>query len=75
MGPISTKLGTKYPWVKGSKLFFLKLQPCPLPRKDYSKMLKHLLTIFKGFSSPEPGGKFYSYIKRAKNDDIVSFKW
>ena len=38
--PISTKLGTKHPWVKRIKGFFLNEGPCPFPRGDIFKIVK-----------------------------------
>ena len=38
-GPISTKLGTKYAWVKGESRGYSKW-PCPFPRGDNYEIAK-----------------------------------
>ena len=38
-GPISTKLGTKHPWVKGN-LVYTNEGPCPFPREENHKIAK-----------------------------------
>ena len=38
-GPISTKLGTKHPWVKGSQVCSNK-GPLPFPRGENNEILK-----------------------------------
>ena len=55
-GPISTKLNTEHPWVKGIQ--FLSNEGLALfLRGDNSKNWKKILTTFEKKSSPEPLGQ------------------
>ena len=53
-GPISTKLGTKHPWVKGIQVCSNE-GPHPFPRGDNYEIAKYIDEIKKS-SSPEPLG-------------------
>ena len=53
-GPISTKLGTKHPWVKGIYVGANE-GPCPFPRADYYKIAKMQWRILKIFFSLTTG--------------------
>ena len=55
-GPISTKHGTKHPWVKGSQVCSNE-GPCPFPRGDKNEIAK-VIDEIKKYSSPEPLSQF-----------------
>ena len=44
--PLSTKLVTLHPWVKGIQVW-LNEGPNPFPRRDYYKISENTLTKFK----------------------------
>ena len=61
--PISTKLDTKVPLIKGNQICS-KERPCLLPRRDNNEIMKihwHVWNLF----SPEPQGHFQPYLTKS----------
>ena len=71
--PISTKLGTKHPWVKGVHVCSNR-GPCPLLRRDNNELGKNINKIFKKSSSPEALGQTWHKASVGEGDLVCTYE-
>ena len=68
-GQISTKLGTKHPWMKGIQIYSNE-GPHHFPRGDNYEIAKYIDKFKKSSSSAEPLDQFHQTWHKSSLDDL-----